>query len=567
MGDRTISQGGAIGRKRKGDVVIGPTERFGRPYWVMIFFFCLFAIGIVRSAQLQLVSGFEYRKYADENRLFTRYLPAPRGIFHDRTGKSLVQNIALYKRATQDTAAQAYPSFEEISGEQALLYLSQNDRGVVIDQTRQYPLNAALALLLGYVGEVTKEELLSNTSYHLGETIGKTGLEKMYQEKLAGRVGRELYEMHASGRLVRTIAQEEPVSGVDFSLTIDASLSAIAFEALSGQPGAVVISHIDTGEILALVSSPSFDPNIREDIVKAATSEASPMLHRPIAGQYPPGSVFKMVTALAGLSTEVITPETIVVDEGEIEVGGARFGNWYFSQYGRTEGEVQLVKALQRSNDIYFYKVAEWVGPDRLANMAKKLRYGQKTGIALQGEQKGLIPDPEWKQKEIGESWYLGNTYHMGIGQGDVLVTPLQVNMVTSMIASNGRWCKPILFLGESHDCTPIYEKKEDVSFIKQGMEAVCSPGGTAFPFFDQKPVPVGCKTGTAEHGGQDEKERRRTHGWLTLYAPAHDPKIAMTVLVESTDEKPFQEGSADAGPIAKKLLNAVYELGYIQTQ
>src|SRR6185369_9766606 len=175
------------------------------------------------------------------------------------------------------------------------------------------------------------------------------------------------------------------------------------------------------------------------------------------------------------------------------------------------------------------------------------------------GEAAGRIPTPEWKQRALGQPWYLGDTYHMGIGQGDVLVTPLQINQATAAIADGGKWCEPYLVRGTKTNCSDVDVKQEDLALVKEGMIAACATGGTAFPFFDNKPVQVACKTGTAEFGPADDKGRRKTHAVFTAMAPADHPRYAITVLIEGTDDHPFLEGSSDAAPIAKELLKGMF--------
>lgn len=526
--------------------------KFSRQYWLVLGMMIFGVIAILRVAQLQLVQGFAYRTLADENRFFTRYIPPSRGVFLDRYNTVLVHNAPQYKMATQETLGRAYPEFIEVEERTALEQLSRDEKNIVIDQKRTYPFGAALSPVLGYVGDVSIEELRARPEYHAGQTIGKAGLERVLQSQLAGRSGKEVFEMHATGKLLRQVAREPASPGVDVKLTIDASFSARAYALLGERKGAIVASNPKTGEVYALVSSPSYDAT---QIGKAITDEDKPMLNRALVGMYPPGSVFKLITALAGLQTNAFTTETKVKDEGVLKVGEYQYGNWYFSQYGRTEGEVSVVKALQRSNDIFFYKAAEWIGPDVLARFARLFKYGTRTGIELSGESSGLVPDSAWKKEAMQEQWYLGDTYHMGIGQGNVLVTPLQVNTVTAALANDGVWCQPRLLTSSPTQCEDLGVSLEYIGIVREGMKAACATGGTAFPFFDGKPVEVACKTGTAEIGEKDEKGRRRTHGWLTLMAPAEHPEIAMTVLLESSDAHQFVEGSRDAGPIAKELV------------
>jgi len=529
------------------------SQRFSVGIWLFGVAICtMFSILSFRLIEMQLIQGSEYRAKADQNRFFTRYLPASRGVFFDRTGKVLVRNKPLYKKATPETAGKPYPKFIQIHEQEALTGIVEDQRNIVLDQQREYLYGESLSLLLGFIGEATKEELTAYKEFYLGESIGKFGLEKTYQSKLAGKTGEEVYEMDAMGNLLRVVNKKSAISGVDVQLTIDASLSAKAYELLDGKKGAIVASDPRTGEILALVSSPAFDPT---KIQESLSNPNSPFLNRAISGTYPPGSTFKLMTALSGLAHNAINIDTKVIDEGVLKVGEFSFGNWYFSQYGRTEGEVDLVKALQRSNDIFFYKVAEWVGPEKLAETARQFHFGVINGIELNGEAAGLIPDPAWKEQTKGEKWFLGNTYHMGIGQGDVLATPLQINQATAAIANDSVWCKPKIVSSTQQECTELHISADDLALVRKGMEAACSEGGTAYPFFDHKPVAVRCKTGTAEFGPQDEKGRRKTHALFTMAAPAENPEIVITVVLEGTEEQKFLEGSKDAGPIAKKLL------------
>lgn len=531
--------------------------KYSRQYWFVLVMIVFFLVVVLRVIQLQIVQGFFYRNLADNNRFFTRHIPASRGVFLDRNGVVLVHNSPQYKMATQETMGRAYLEFVEVPEREALEQLAHDEKNILIDQKRTYPFEAALSPVLGYVGDASPEELRAHAEYYQGESVGKMGIERVMQSQLAGRSGKEIFEMHATGKLLRQVARESAVPGTDLLLTIDASFSAQAYALLNGRKGAVVASDPRTGGILALVSSPSFDPS---NIKDAILNKDKPMLNRPVVGTYPPGSVFKIMTALAGLQTGALTTETKVNDEGVLKVGEFQYGNWYFSQYGKTEGEISLVQALQRSNDIYFYKAAEWIGPDALARFARLFHYGSKTGIELASESTGTIPDSTWKKETQHEQWYLGDTYHMGIGQGDVLVTPLQVNAATAAVAHNGVWCRPHVLASSPTQCEDLGVSHVDIEVVLEGMKQACAPGGTAFPFFDGKPVVVACKTGTAEVGEKDEMGRRKTHGWITVIAPAEKPEIVVTVLLEYDEAHKFVEGSRDGGPIAKALVKAWIE-------
>ena len=272
----------------------------------------------------------------------------------------------------------------------------------------------------------------------------------------------------------------------------------------------------------------------------------SPLLNRVIGGTYPPGSTFKIVSSLAALSSGKVNENTIFQDNGVIYLGQYKFTNWYFNQYGRTEGSVNLVKALQRSNDTYYYEISRLIGEKQIADWAKKLRLGGKLEIDLPGEETGLIPDNDWKQKTYGQIWYPGDTLHMSIGQGFVLTTPLQVLGITSYIAANGTLYKPQLLLDSKPKVLASnLLPKEKIKVIAEGLKLVPKEGGTAWTFLTF-PLQTAGKTGTAEYGDPKGK----THAWYTSFAPVDDPRLSLTVLIEGGGE-----GSSVAAPIAKEAF------------
>ena len=359
-------------------------------------------------------------------------------------------------------------------------------------------------------------------------------------------------------------------------------MSEVAASALDGQKGAIIASVPQTGEILTLYSSPSFDPNSfikGEGVDRLLLDPNLPLYNRAISGTYPPGSTFKIVSSIAGLESGILDKSTQFEDTGILRVGDFSFGNWYFLQYGRVEGLINVVRALARSNDIFFYKVAEGLGVDKLADWGVRFGMGKPLGIDIEGEVGGVMPDREWRKRVKNADWYLGDTYHVGIGQGDILTTPLQVNQWTNIIASNGKSCKPhLLKIRNSkseirNECVDLKLKKENIELVKEGMKQACDTGGTGWPLFEFKvkslklkvdernffdggtasgsaeklvKIPVACKTGTAEYGNPEN----HTHAWFTVFAPIENPQIAITVLVEGGGE-----GSSVAAPIAKKML------------
>jgi penicillin-binding protein 2 len=531
-------------------------------YGLLIIAFLILA---GRLFELQVIFGPKNRALAEGNRMRKLVDPAPRGMIYDRQGKPLVRNVPVYRKKVQSEDC-----FELITREEALKIEAQGGEeldNLRMDIGRDYLYGQTLAHVLGYLGESSQAEV-EEGNYQLGDLIGRMGIEEAYDVTLRGHDGGEILEVDSQGNKIREVGKIEPIPGRDLYLSIDAELSQVAFEALEGKKGAVVATETETGQVVVLVSSPSFNSNRINPEVLTDTQE--PMFNRAIGGVYPPGSTFKIVTAVAGIEEGKVDRETIYEDTGEIRIGEYVYRNWYFTQYGRTEGKIDLVRAIKRSTDTFFYKVGEWVGATRLAEWAKAFGLGRETGIDINGEARGLVPDPEWKERIKGERWFLGNTYHFAIGQADLLTTPLQINMMTSVIANGGQLCSPRvkgnmdkgtsdgvrLEWSRSHDssevisCQDLHLKEKTLQLVKEGMEEVCSEGGTAPPFFDFEPQ-TACKTGTAEFGDPQD----RTHAWLTAFAPVDEPEIVVTALVEAGGE-----GSDVAAPIVKKVMEAWFK-------
>ena len=539
----------------------------------LILFFIIF----LRIFNLQVVKGAENRKLADGNRIQIKIIHAPRGVIFDRNGKILASNAPGFRLT--DGKKITY-----ITRDQALEFETKEDtrfKNLEVDSVRDYPMGELTAHALGYVSEITSSELESLKGYRAGDRMGRGGVEETYEGFLKGTDGGEVIEVDASGEVLRVLRRVEPEPGKNLYLTIDSNLQELAYKNLEltikktgSCCGAVVASNPQTGEILALVSYPSFDP---EEIEPSLSAVNSPMLNRAVGGTYPPGSTFKIASSLAGLSSGKLSRETVYEDTGEIFLGPYKFTNWYFNQYGKVEGPVNIVKAIKRSNDTYFYYLAQAVGEKGLAETAKKLGLGKTLGIDIPGEVSGLIPGSDWKEKNLGEVWFPGDTLHMSIGQGFVLATPLQILNLTSSVASMGKQYQPHLALNITEsDGSLVKEfekspgdlgfKREDLEIVKLGMEEANASGGTAWPFFTF-PVKTAGKTGTAEYG--DPKDR--THAWYSAFAPSDDPKIAAVVLVEGGGE-----GSSIAAPIAKEIFrwflspdkkNLIKDSGFVATQ
>ncbi len=557
-----------------------------------LLFLILFAVLGSRLFFLQVVKGYYYRYLSDNNRTKTVIIHAPRGIILDKNGTPLVFNVPGFR--------------EEVSGKtvllmqaQALSKIAKGQQDLEVDSLREYPYKESFSHAVGYIGQISKDELTKTqfSTYKGGDIIGKSGIEQAYEAVLKGTNGRVLYEVDARGNLIRKLGQEDPIPGKNLEVTLDAKLQEAVWQASKNVTRGAVIVSSPKGEILALLSRPSFDPNLftMESSYKISTgssyltlsdilsdSKNQPLLNRSISGVYPPGSTFKLVVAASGLENKIIDENFEIEDTGVLNVGAFSFSNWYYTGYGGKDGNVNVVKGIKRSNDIFFYKLAEKIGVDKISETAFKFGLDKPLGIDLQEEVGGMVPTQNWKKSTIGEPWYLGDTYHYGIGQGFLLTTPLQVNGWTQAIANGGTLYVPHLLKNPASRQGGQKSKiknqnllsQHSTDLIREGMIEACSPGGVAWPLYnlkikneklkidnknflpvegssgsaDMRKVVVACKTGTAEHGGADTKP----HAWITLFAPAFNPEIIVTVLAEESGE-----GSNIAAPIAKKILES----------
>ncbi len=608
-----------LGRERGDSWWLGA----GRALMFFTILFICFFILLWRLFDLTIVQGHHFRALADGNRTRELIRHAPRGILRDRTGKPLVENVPYYRLLKPCENNARVDCVTPISREEGDAMVEKGlPAGTFLeaDYQRRYLYPSIASHLIGYTGEITAKELRDDyfrlRDYRFGDRVGRAGSEAVFEETLRGRDGRELVEVNARGEILRTLGRDKERAGSDVTLALDIALQKVAAESFPAEAkGAVVVSKPTTGEILAMYSSPSYDlsafaGNIRaEDYEALLANQDQPLFNRAIGGTYPPGSTFKLVTALAALEEGVATVDTAVEDVGVLNVGAFRFANWYFTQYGKTEGRVNIVKAIQRSNDIFFYKIGEWLGITKIVSWARKVGIGKPLGIELAGESGGLMPDPQWKKERFSalfdknarhDEWYLGDTYNVGIGQGYLLATPLQVNAWTNVIANGGKLCRPTIRrvqTGKPRDpqCKDLGVKQTSTDLVAEGMRLACEPGGTGWPLFDfsiakldqlgngdelegtssakrRVRIPVACKTGTAEFGDP----QNRTHAWFTAFAPLKaesasgskkaglpkddalqgdafitgDPEISVTVLVEGAGE-----GSSVAAPIAKKIL------------
>ena len=516
-------------------------------YWLISFGIVVsFGILLVNIINLTIIKVAYFQGLARENKIIETRIPAERGQIIDRKGRVIAKSIYQYFKTDGDN--KIFLSSGEFQG------LKFEGKEMAYDLDRQYTYNESLGLVTGYVGQLTAEELKNGKcgmSLDHNEVVGRGGIEEYFDCELRGKDGRRLIEVDAKGKYVRELGSEEPVKGKDIVLSLDAFWQEKIYKLLNGRKASVVMSEPKTGKIIALVSSPGIDANAftKQDNQKIKEylndKENLPLLNRATSVRYSPGSVFKIAMSAAGLESGVIDRNSLIEDTGVIKIGEYSYNNWLWTKSGSTDGMVDIVKAIKRSNDIFFYRLGEKLGLERIKKWANQFGYGQKTGIELVGENAGLVPDDKWKKDAKGEGWYLGDTYHISIGQGFLTVTPLQVNQSTNIIANYGNLCKMSILKDKTNDCGQIGLKTDSLSIIKEGMLQACHSGGTAWPLFNFKTT-LACKTGTAEVGDGSKD----THAWLTAFAPAENPEISITVMVERGGE-----GSDVAAPIVGDIL------------
>lgn len=521
-----------------------------------------FLLLISRLIELQGIKGSYYKQLSDNNRIRKVTISAPRGKIFARDGEILVGNKEKSKKIVYDDQL-GYIKTDDL----------KKEGESVVEWERDYLLGSNFGHVSGYLGQADDSEVGNidprcpeKGPVVLGQLVGKVGLEKEYNCILSGIDGEMLVEVDTTGQKIRVLGIRQPIPGQDLATTISKDLQNFVNAAFLQNAGAVVVTDTK-GEVLALQSFPAFNPGAfnnpaEEDYLEEIlVSPSLPLFNRVISGAYHPGSVFKPTIALGALSEAAITKDFLYNDPGIITVNDFSYSNWFFTQYGGLEGEINIVRALARSTDTFFYKVGEFMGIEKLVVWANKLGFGKNSGIDLPGEVTGLVPSPLWKERTRGENWFLGNTYHFAIGQGDVEATPIQINASIATLAAGGEHCVPHvarrtgLFTKEA-DCEDLDLQKEAMEVVQDGMLAACSAGGTGFTFFDfttqvadqEKAADfrAACKTGTAETLKEDV-----THAWFVAYAPVKFPEIVTTVLVEEGGE-----GSSAAGPIAREIFD-----------
>ncbi|WBE26426.1 penicillin-binding protein 2 [Denitrificimonas caeni] len=569
-----------------------------------------------RMYYLQVVQFEHHSTLAENNRIHVQSLPPTRGMIYDRNGVVIADNRASFsltltreragdweqvldsiveileldndsrelfeKRIRQGRRPfEPVPVMFELSEEQIARIAINQFRlpGVEVSASlvRYYPQQEHFAHSVGYVGRINETELknLDPVNYSGTHHIGKTGIERFYEEQLHGQVGYEEVETNARGRVLRVLNRVEPVSGQDIYLTLDSNLQEAAELALDGRRGAIVALDPNNGEVLAMVSQPSFDPNpfVTGISFKAygelRDSLDQPLFNRVLRGLYPPGSTIKPMMAVAGLDAGVITPKSRVFDPGfyQLPNNKHKYRNW--NRYG--DGWVELDLAIARSNDTYFYDLAHKLGIDRMHDYMSRFGFGQRVALDMFEETAGLMPSRDWKRNRYRQPWYPGETLILGIGQGYMQTTPLQLAQATALMASKGKWIRPHLARSVG-GLQPIVDAQEPPDIVlrdekfwepaRLGMENVLHGArGTARKVGDTAQYRIAGKSGTAqvvaikqgERYDRDKvQERHRDHALFIAYAPAENPAIAVAVMIENGES-----GSGVAAPIAKQVLDA----------
>jgi len=588
----------------------------GRRYrWLVAIVILVMALLGMRFAALQIVEHEQYASQAEENRIRLQALPPNRGLILDRKGRVLAENLPAYRlvivpervedldKTLDELAAlvEISPSererfererrrsrrFESIAlktnlSEQQLSRLAiQRHRlqGVNIEPylTRHYPHGRALAHVTGYVGRLDQDDLqrLPIERYRGTTHVGKTGIERQYEDFLQGYPGLERVETNAQGRVLKVIEREPPQPGQSLSLTVDLDLQLAAIDALGEKAGAVVLLSVADGEVLALVSEPGFDPNqfvhgISSTAFSALLADPHrPLFNRFLSGGYEPGSTVKPFLSLAGLEEGAINPETELFSSGQFQLPGhsRRYRDWRRGGHGW----VDLELALAESVNAYYYQLAVELGIDRISRELALFGFGRTTGLDLPGESNGVLPTRSWKRSVFGEPWFPGETVITGIGQGFTVVTPLQLAHATAALAGRGRTAAPSLS-GRSEPVQMISHRPAYWDAVFEGMAAVIhGESGTARAVASMLPVPIAGKTGTAQVFGRpdDDEERAlleeeelpeqlRNHALFMGFAPLEEPRIAISVVVEHGGG-----GASVAAPVAARVLSRALELGY----
>jgi penicillin-binding protein 2 len=563
--------------------------------------------------KVQIVDHKKFSGLAEANRIRQRALAAPRGLILDRTGKILADNGASFKVSfirenvkdmegtlikvgrlldlDVETLRRRIEQYKDLQPfEPIVIEDGLNSRDVAPIESRRlefpelvvdaeprrvYPNGTLAAHVLGYLQERTPEEIRAepDRAARAGEMVGKTGVERQYDDILTGEDGRITEVVDSLGRVqAESGGRENPTQGGEVVLTLDSRLQLRAEEALEGREGVVVALDPGSGEILALASFPTFDPNrfitrfTPDEWSQLTNDPLSPLENRAIRGLYAPGSIFKLVMSLGGLDSGYVTPDTSVYCSGSTQIYGAVRHCWYAPGHG----SMNLADAIKNSCNIYFYTLGRRMGIDMIAQAAGRLGLGKRTGVDLAGEKEGLVPSSAWKMRTLKTAWYPGETISVAIGQGQLQVTPLQIAALTAMIAKRGQRNPPHLFLrapaggkevpadagdAAAASAEPPF-KPSDYESVIAGMWRSVNDGGTGKGAFVEG-MDVCGKTGSTQVVSRESAERLslagreiKTHSWFSGFAPRDNPRIVVTVLVEYGGG-----GGATAAPVAGRIF------------
>ncbi|HMU55655.1 MAG TPA: penicillin-binding protein 2 [Nitrospira sp.] len=570
------------------------------------------ALLALRLWHLQIREGPYYRDLSENNRTRSVILEPARGLIYDRNGVLLANNVPSFS---------LYVSLEDVKDREALIdQLTQligldpalvrkklavrgakqlprkiKDRltlkeatlieshrldlpGVMIqvESQRNYPSGMTAAHVLGYVGEVSAEQLEKPefAELHQGSIVGQYGVEKNFDRIMRGMAGQKSVEVDALGHEKRTVVVDQPKAGDDLYLTIDARLQKVAEDLLGPESGAIVALDPTTGDILAMASRPAFDPNVlsreltSKQWVEIVQDEGRPLNNRASQGQYPPGSTFKVMMAAAALETNTVTPSSTVHCNGGYQFGRRLYRDWKAGGHG----SVDLHQALVHSCDVYFYTVGQRMGIDTIAAYGHQFGLGEETGVDLPSERVGIMPSTAWKQKARNEAWLPGETISASIGQGYVTVTPLQMASLIGTVANSGVAYRPRLVqaimsrdTGHLQELPPVEKhrlkvKQEHLKLIREALADVVTEGTATRA--KSSIVSIAGKTGTAQTSAlrtgpeKDIPKKLRDHAWFVAFAPVEAPKIAVAVLAEN-----MGHGGSAAAPLAKEVIESFVKL------
>jgi len=564
-----------------------------------IIFFA-FTLILIRVGWLQILHGERFLQLSQTSRLRLIPVPNPRGLIVDRKGRIVADNTAsfsvgvipesctqpekvFYKlkkvlprlnvELSREKVEKATNPFRPVVLQENInlsrvTYLMEREQefpSVVIlaQPVRNYPQGKLLGNVVGYLGEVNKKELkrFSILGVEAGDLVGKTGIEKMYNTYLQGEKGGRQVEVDVYGRASKIISEKDPLPGNTLYLTIDLDMQKIAREEMGERKGVVLIADPFTGEILTLLSLPSFDPNLfsrgisGEKWEKLSRHPGDPLENRAIRGEYPPGSTFKLIVAVAALEEKKITPSTTLNCPGSYKVGNRLFKCWREEGHGK----VDLKEAIIHSCDVYFYQLGLKIGVEDIIRYARLFGLGKATGVDFPLEKRGLLPTPAWKNQNYKEPWYPGDTANLSIGQGYILVTPIQMLKMINAVANGGYLVRPhlvkkIVNIDEEVVFQSFIEKDKvpvsdtTLNLLRQALEGVVKEG-TGWRA-KNKVVEIAGKTGTVEIEGNENP-----HNWFVGYAPAENPFLSIVVLVENREEE-----ISIAPQIAGKILSRIFE-------